>query len=148
MQAQRHAPRSASAIRYYIGDVIAMARPHLGYRRATSTLRSLRQKREAFDFLTFAAAGLTRYETFVTRGAPTAEVFKTTGQGLELVPITHPADVIAGETSSFRFLPHGKPAAGLDVAFKRGCDVWKPKPTQLDLKAGPNGDLNVTLPES
>lgn len=40
---------------------------------------------------------LSRYETFVTRDNPTTTVFKTTGEGLELLPVAHPADVVAGE---------------------------------------------------
>ncbi|WP_258079450.1 DUF4198 domain-containing protein, partial [Xanthomonas arboricola] len=37
-----------------------------------------------------------RVETFVTRGAPTTTVFKPAGKGIELVPVTHPNDLVAG----------------------------------------------------
>lgn len=33
---------------------------------------------------------LNRVETFVTRGAPTTTVFKPSGKGIELIPVTHP----------------------------------------------------------
>lgn len=91
---------------------------------------------------------LSRYETFVTRDNPTTEVFKTTGEGLEMVPVTHPADIVAGEAASFRFLLDGKPAAGLEVVLKRGGDFWEAKPPELTLKTGADGGLKVTLPKS
>ncbi len=91
---------------------------------------------------------LSRYETFITRDNPTTEVFKPTGQGLELVPVTHPADIVAGEAASFRFLLDGKPAAGLSVVLKRGGDFWNAKPTEIDLKTSADGGVKVILPQS
>ena len=38
-----------------------------------------------------------RLEIFATRGSPTKEVLKVTGQGLELEPVTHPNDLVSGE---------------------------------------------------
>lgn len=90
---------------------------------------------------------LSRFETFVTRDAPTTKVFEPTGQGLEMIPVTHPADVIAGEAASFRFLLDGKPAAGMDVLFMRGADRWKGRATEIRIKTDADGALTVTLPE-
>lgn len=90
---------------------------------------------------------LTRDETFVTRDGPTTTVFKPTGQGLELVPVTHPSDVVVGEAASFRLLLDGKPAAGVEVIFLRGADRWKTKPNEIKVKTGADGGLKVTLPE-
>ncbi len=53
-----------------------------------------------------------RNETFVTAGKPNDAVLKPTGVGLELVPVTHPNDLVAGEPISFKFYLDGKPAAG------------------------------------
>ncbi|HTN14166.1 MAG TPA: DUF4198 domain-containing protein [Sphingomonadaceae bacterium] len=50
---------------------------------------------------------------FVTLGMPTD--IRISGTGLEMEPVTHPADLIAGEPAIFRFLVDGKPAAGLEV---------------------------------
>ncbi|WP_091738132.1 DUF4198 domain-containing protein [Phenylobacterium immobile] len=88
-----------------------------------------------------------RNETFVTRDNPTTTVFKTTGQGLELEPITHPSDVIVGEEASFRLILDGKPASGLEVSFMRGGDHWKVRPTEIKRKTGADGLVTVTLPE-
>lgn len=56
-----------------------------------------------------------RNETYVTAGAPTTEVFKPTNVGLELSPVTHPNDLVAGEPATFRLIMDGKPAAGVEV---------------------------------
>jgi hypothetical protein len=90
---------------------------------------------------------LSRYETFVTRDDPTTTVFAPTGQGLEMKPVTHPADVVVGEPASFALLLDGKPAAGLDVVFMRGGDYWKAKPAEITVKTGADGGFKVTLPE-
>ncbi|MEO5932028.1 MAG: DUF4198 domain-containing protein, partial [Duganella sp.] len=45
-----------------------------------------------------------RLETFVSTGEPDMAVFKPTGVGLEMVPVTHPNDLRAGEKATWRFL--------------------------------------------
>lgn len=90
---------------------------------------------------------VSRNETFMTRDAPTTKVFEPTGQDLEMVPVTHPADVIVGEPATFRFLLNGKPAAGLEVVFMRGGDHWKLKPHEITLKTNADGEVTATLPE-
>jgi uncharacterized GH25 family protein len=50
-----------------------------------------------------------RVESYVTNGKPSKQALTTTGRGLELAPITHPNDLAAGETASFRLLLDGKP---------------------------------------
>ncbi|MGR4862992.1 DUF4198 domain-containing protein [Caulobacter sp. LARHSG274] len=100
----------------------------------------------AADLRTIRMLG--RYETFVTRDKPTVEALKPSNQGLELAPITHPADIVATEPARFRFLLDGKPAAGLDVVFARGGDRWRAKPVEVTARTGADGALSVTLPEA
>ena len=50
-----------------------------------------------------------RNEIFVPVGEPTTTLFKTSGTGIELVPVTHPNDLVAGEEATFQFLLDGKP---------------------------------------
>lgn len=52
---------------------------------------------------------LGRIETFVTNGSPNDTALKATGEGLELVPVTHPNDLFAGEAAKFKMLVDGKP---------------------------------------
>ena len=88
-----------------------------------------------------------RNEVFVTRDKPTTEVFKPTGKGLELSPITHPNDLVAGEAASFRFLIDGKPAADLEVTIAEGGSRYNPRP-DIKLKTGADGVVKFTLPEA
>uniref|UniRef100_B0SWQ7 Nickel transport complex, NikM subunit, transmembrane n=1 Tax=Caulobacter sp. (strain K31) TaxID=366602 RepID=B0SWQ7_CAUSK len=89
-----------------------------------------------------------RNETFVTRDAPTDTVFKPTGKGLELVPVTHPNDLVAGEAATFKFLLDGKPAADLEVTFAPGNSRYRATPGDFKVKTGADGAFKVTFPEA
>ena len=89
-----------------------------------------------------------RNETFVTRGAPTDTVLKPTGKGLELVPVTHPNDVVATEAATFKFLIDGKPAADLEVSIVPGASRYRATPGEIKVKTGPDGAAKFTLPEA
>jgi|EndMetStandDraft_6_1072998.scaffolds.fasta_scaffold00993_3 uncharacterized GH25 family protein len=88
-----------------------------------------------------------RNEVYVTRDKPTTDVFKPTGKGLELSPITHPNDLVAGEAASFKFLLDGKPAADLEVTIAEGGSRYSPRP-DIKVKTGPDGVVKFTLPEA
>lgn len=93
------------------------------------------------------AESTNRNEIFVTVGAPTETVFKPTGKGIELVPVTHPNDLIAGEAATFQFLLDGKPAANLPVTVIPGGIRYRDKLNQIDLKTGADGKVAITWPE-
>lgn len=88
-----------------------------------------------------------RNEIFVTVGEPTTTLFKPTGKGIELVPVTHPNDLFAGEAATFQFLLDGKPAAGLSVTVIPGGIRYRDQLGQVDLKTGADGKVEVTWPE-
>ncbi|HAF41424.1 MAG TPA: DUF4198 domain-containing protein [Sphingobium sp.] len=88
-----------------------------------------------------------RNEIFVTLGAPTTTIFKPTGEGIELVPVTHPNDLVSGEAATFQFLLDGKPAAGLKVTVIPGGIRYRDALGQMDLIADKDGKLSVTWPQ-
>ncbi|WP_374525002.1 DUF4198 domain-containing protein [Sphingopyxis sp.] len=88
-----------------------------------------------------------RNEIFVTVGEPTTTLFKPTGKGIELVPVTHPNDLYAGEAATFQFLLDGKPAAGLPVTVIPGGIRYRDQLGQIDLKTDAEGKVAVTWPE-
>lgn len=88
-----------------------------------------------------------RNEVFVTLGAPTDGLFKPTGVGLELAPITHPNDLVAGEAASFRFLLDGKPATDLKVTVIPGGIRYRDDLGQMDLTTDKDGKITITWPE-
>ena len=61
-----------------------------------------------------------RFDTFVTAGKGNDTALKPTGKGLEMVPVSHPSDLIADEPARFRFVFDGKPLAGLKVSVVPG----------------------------
>lgn len=57
-------------------------------------------------------------ETFITKGNPSTKAFEKRSQsGIELVPITHPNDVYAGETASFKIFLNGQPARNITYSY-------------------------------
>lgn len=89
-----------------------------------------------------------RNEIFVTVGEPTTTLFKPTGKGIELVPVTHPNDLIAGEAATFQFLLDGKPAADLPVTVIPGGIRYRDQLGEIHLKTGADGKVEVTWPEA
>ncbi|NIJ37044.1 putative GH25 family protein [Sphingopyxis panaciterrae] len=89
-----------------------------------------------------------RNEIFVTVGEPTTTLFKPTGKGIELVPVTHPNDLISGEAATFQFLLDGKPTAGLPVTIIPGGIRYRDQLGQIDLKTDAEGKVEVTWPEA
>jgi hypothetical protein len=84
-----------------------------------------------------------RNEIFVTLGAPSTGIFKPTGSGIELVPVTHPNDLVSGESATFQFLLDGKPAAGLKVTVIPGGIRYRDALGQMDLVADKDGKVAI-----
>ena len=91
---------------------------------------------------------VSRVETFVTNGSPSAAALKPSGVGLELVPVTHPNDLFAGEEARFRLQIDGKPAAGIEVEIVRGNTRYRNAQDEIKLKTDAKGEFAVTWPEA
>ena len=89
-----------------------------------------------------------RIETFVTNGSPNDTALKATGAGIELVPVTHPNDLFAGETATFALQIDGKPAAGIEVEIVRGGTRYRNAQDEIKVKTGADGRFSVTWPEA
>ncbi|WP_052134182.1 DUF4198 domain-containing protein [Sphingomonas sp. 37zxx] len=89
-----------------------------------------------------------RYEVFVTSGAPTDTVLRPTGKGLEMVAETHPSDVVTGEDAVFGFIVDGKPAAGLEVLVVRGGKRYRDAVDEQTLKTDAAGKVRVSFSEA
>jgi uncharacterized GH25 family protein len=88
-----------------------------------------------------------RVEAFVTVGSPT-EVKGMKGEGIELVPLQHPNDLYARETTKFRLLLDGKPAKNFDIEIIAGGTRYRDAPGEMMLKTDDNGEFAVTWPAS
>lgn len=89
----------------------------------------------------------TRIETFVTAGKPSDAALKPTNVGLELVPMTHPNDLYAGEAAQLKFLLDGKPAAQVGVTIIAGGTRYRDQPDEIRLQTGADGSISVTWPK-
>lgn len=89
-----------------------------------------------------------RMEVFVTSGEPTDSVFKPTGQGLELQPVTHPNDLFATETAEFVFLLDGKPAAGVEVNVIPGGIRHRDELNDIRQTTDADGKVAITWPSA
>lgn len=87
-----------------------------------------------------------RVEAFVTAGKPSKQALTTTGRGLELAPITHPNDLVAGDTASFRLLLDGKPASNLKVEIVPGGIRYRDKLNDMSVTTDADGKFSVKWP--
>lgn len=89
-----------------------------------------------------------RIETFVTNGSPSTGALKATNQGLELVPVTHPNDLFAGEAATFQLLIDGKPASGLDLEVIPGGIRYRDAQNEIKARTDADGKFSVTWPDA
>ena len=89
---------------------------------------------------------VSRNETFVTNGSPTTTALQPAGEGIELVPVTHPNDLFEGETATFKVLVDGKPGAGIEFEIVRGETRYRNAQDEIRATTDANGQLQVTWP--
>ena len=90
--------------------------------------------------------GIGRVETFATNGTPSDVA--PIGKGLELVPVTHPNDLFAGEAATFRLVVDGKPVAGLEIEIIRGGTRYRNAQDEIKATTDAEGEFSVTWPEA
>ncbi|SFM03528.1 DUF4198 domain-containing protein [Rugamonas rubra] len=87
-----------------------------------------------------------RLETFVSTGTPNEAVFKPSGVGLELVPVTHPNDMRSGERATWRFLLDGKPAANQAFSLIPGGVRHRGTLGEIRQSTDAKGEISFELP--
>ena len=95
-----------------------------------------------------SAFSANRLETFVTLGEPTTTVFTPGGVGIEMVPVTHPNDLVAGEAGVFQFLKDAQPYANADVVVARGGLQYRDNPEEITARTDAQGKVSITWPEA
>ncbi|MCC9600061.1 DUF4198 domain-containing protein [Stieleria sp. JC731] len=88
-----------------------------------------------------------RIETFVTNGAPNDAALKSTGEGIELIPVTHPNDLYAEEESTFQLLVNGKPATEMEIEILKGGTRYRDSFDSVKVKVDDEGKFSYTWPE-
>jgi uncharacterized GH25 family protein len=88
-----------------------------------------------------------RLETFVTSGKPTDVSRQPSGVGIELLPITHPNDVVQGEPATFRLVGDGRPAVDVVVAVVPGGIRYRDSLKEMSVTTDRDGRFTVTFPD-
>ncbi len=87
-----------------------------------------------------------RLETFVTFNRASTGALKPSGQGLELVPVTHPTDMRVGETATWRFQLDGKPLPNFQFSFTPGGVRYRGVLGEQRLTTDAKGEASIKLP--
>jgi len=116
-------------------------------KRLRGTIESLRKEIPAGATEVSVRHNQNRIDVFVTSGKPTDTALKPTGSGLELVPYTHPNDLVAGEDASFGLVIDGKPAAGVPVTLIPGGIRYRDQLGEIKVVTGSDGRFKVTWPK-
>jgi len=87
-----------------------------------------------------------RQDTFVTVNKPSTGALKPVGTGLELVPVTHPNELRAGEKATFRFQLDGKPLPNFPFSLIPGGVKYRGTINEVRLTTDAKGEATFTLP--
>jgi uncharacterized GH25 family protein len=117
-------------------------RPRRWRGSAEAFAREVPAKAEALE----VTQSLGRLEVFVTNTKPSRQVFTPTGRGLELDPVTHPNDLVSGESATFRLLLDGKPAQGLKVTIVPGGVRYRDGLDDFSTTTASDGRFTVKWP--
>jgi len=87
-----------------------------------------------------------RQDTFVTRNKSSDGALKPTNAGLEMVALTNPTELRAGEKAKFRFQLDGKPLANFPFSLIPGNVKYRGTLGEMRLTTDANGEASFTLP--
>ncbi|MGA0572637.1 DUF4198 domain-containing protein [Variovorax sp. VNK109] len=84
-------------------------------------------------------------EAYVTAGAPTRDALKPRGRGLEIVPVTHPSDLVTGEKFEFVVQHDGAPLPDQKVDIYRSAMDLSNQHSADSLKTDAQGKISYAL---
>lgn len=87
-----------------------------------------------------------RLETFVSANKLSDGAFKASGVGLEMIPLTNPTDLRAGETAKWRFQLDGKALPNFAFSLIPGGVRYRGVLGEVRLETDAKGEVAVKLP--
>jgi len=84
-----------------------------------------------------------RVETYITMNNPTNN-FATDGRSLELIPVTHPSEIVEQEPATFTFNFNGKAQAGVEVEVTMDGARYRNNPETVKLTTDNKGQITFT----
>ena len=85
-----------------------------------------------------------RIETIATKGKPGGLALTAVGAGLELGVLTHPNDLVVGETARFRLLLDGQAVAGVAVKMIPGGQRYRQQSNEQTVTTDADGNFSFT----
>lgn len=85
-----------------------------------------------------------RTEAYVTVNQPSTQVFALENRYLELVPVTHPADMIEGEPIEMQFFFNGQPQAGVEAEIRQDGTLYRNQQEAVMLRSDQDGKVRFT----
>ena len=85
---------------------------------------------------------ITVADVYVTRGVA-GDVPAARGMGVEVVPVTHPGEIVEGEDAVFQLLIDGQPRAGLPVTVFREAGRYDGRLVEANVMTGEDGRFTV-----
>jgi len=82
-------------------------------------------------------------EAYVTRGAASTGALKPIGTALEIQPITHPAEIAAGNDVKFRLLFDGKPLGRTEITLFRAAGNYDGKKIAATTQSDAQGNFTL-----
>lgn len=86
----------------------------------------------------------TRAESYVTVGKPTIKALAMDGKYLEMLPLTHPSDIVEGDVVNLQFYFYGVPQQGVTAEVTREGTLYRNQQEQLDLVSDKDGKISFT----
>lgn len=87
-----------------------------------------------------------RLETYVSYDTSTDSVLKVIGQGLELLPLNHPTELFAQDTTRFKVLLDGQPVANVKVSVIAGGVRYRGVLNEITAISDKDGVISVKWP--
>lgn len=87
-----------------------------------------------------------RLETFVTLNRASTTALKPSNSGLEMVPVTHPTEMRAGEKATWRFQLDGKPLPNFAFSFTPAGVRYRGVLGEVRLTTDAKGEASIQLP--
>jgi len=92
-----------------------------------------------------ASRNINRLTTYITADAPNDKAITPTGRWLEIIPVTHPADIVEGEPASFKVLYKGKPLNKKIVVLVANGSEYQNQKTDKEYVTNNEGIITVAL---
>ncbi|GAL17458.1 nikel transport family protein NikM [Vibrio maritimus] len=89
-----------------------------------------------------------RSESYVTVMGPTTKAIEPKGKGFELYPVTHPADIVENEETTFQFFFNGEPLAGVESTITRDGTLYRPAQDEITVVSDSEGKVTFTLDQA